>query len=169
MGYSFCFFFSAHLSPDSTPLDLSPNMEPCDALSQEAPRFPLKAVTKLEEVEEMEEMGEEEEEKGPQSSSLLSDPDRAADREAVAVTLVTMDMTKAPAPGSWPMTLLAGEGGGGADMRRMPRKKQRKKPREDEKICRVCGDKALAHNFDAITCESCKAFFRRNALRSEVG
>lgn len=31
-------------------------------------------------------------------------------------------------------------------------------------MCGVCGDKALGHNFNAITCESCKAFFRRNAL-----
>lgn len=34
----------------------------------------------------------------------------------------------------------------------------------DTKICGVCGDKALGHNFNALTCESCKAFFRRNAL-----
>jgi len=32
-------------------------------------------------------------------------------------------------------------------------------------VCGVCGDKALGNNFNAITCESCKAFFRRNALR----
>lgn len=32
------------------------------------------------------------------------------------------------------------------------------------KVCSVCGDKALGYNFNAITCESCKAFFRRNAL-----
>lgn len=32
------------------------------------------------------------------------------------------------------------------------------------KVCGVCGDKALGHNFNALTCESCKAFFRRNAL-----
>ena len=31
------------------------------------------------------------------------------------------------------------------------------------KICVVCNDKALSCNFGAITCESCKAFFRRNA------
>ncbi|ELU05476.1 hypothetical protein CAPTEDRAFT_119973, partial [Capitella teleta] len=31
------------------------------------------------------------------------------------------------------------------------------------KTCGVCGDKALGYNFDAISCESCKAFFRRNA------
>ncbi|XP_043654248.1 nuclear hormone receptor HR96 [Drosophila teissieri] len=32
------------------------------------------------------------------------------------------------------------------------------------KNCAVCGDKALGYNFNAVTCESCKAFFRRNAL-----
>ena len=33
------------------------------------------------------------------------------------------------------------------------------------KVCLVCGDKALGYNFNAISCESCKAFFRRNAFR----
>ena len=37
-----------------------------------------------------------------------------------------------------------------------------------KKICSVCGDKALGYNFNALTCESCKAFFRRNALRNKV-
>ena len=32
-----------------------------------------------------------------------------------------------------------------------------------EKICQVCGDKALAHHFGTLACETCKAFFRRNA------
>ena len=32
-----------------------------------------------------------------------------------------------------------------------------------DKICLVCGDKALGYNFNAVSCESCKAFFRRNA------
>lgn len=32
-----------------------------------------------------------------------------------------------------------------------------------DKICLVCGDRALGYNFNAISCESCKAFFRRNA------
>lgn len=36
------------------------------------------------------------------------------------------------------------------------------------KKCAVCGDKALGYNFNAITCESCKAFFRRNALKTKV-
>ena len=36
------------------------------------------------------------------------------------------------------------------------------------KICAVCGDKALGYNFGAMTCESCKAFFRRNALSNKV-
>ena len=31
------------------------------------------------------------------------------------------------------------------------------------KQCRVCGDRAVNHNFGQLTCESCKAFFRRNA------
>lgn len=49
------------------------------------------------------------------------------------------------------------EGGGGR-----PRKAK------DTKICGVCGDKALGYNFDAISCESCKAFFRRNAHKGVV-
>lgn len=35
-------------------------------------------------------------------------------------------------------------------------------------ICRICGDIARGLNFDVITCMSCKAFFRRNALRPNV-
>ncbi|CAF1226951.1 unnamed protein product [Rotaria magnacalcarata] len=31
--------------------------------------------------------------------------------------------------------------------------------------CGVCGAPALGYNFDQITCESCKTFFRRNAFR----
>lgn len=42
-----------------------------------------------------------------------------------------------------------------------------KPPRPDTKICSVCGDSALGYNFDAVTCESCKAFFRRNALKNK--
>lgn len=36
------------------------------------------------------------------------------------------------------------------------------------KVCSVCGDSALGYNFNALTCESCKAFFRRNALKDKV-
>jgi hypothetical protein len=36
------------------------------------------------------------------------------------------------------------------------------------KVCGVCGDKAFGYNFNAVTCESCKAFFRRNALKNKV-
>jgi len=39
---------------------------------------------------------------------------------------------------------------------------------KEDKICGVCGDKALGFNFDAISCESCKAFFRRNAPKGPV-
>ncbi|CAF5051802.1 unnamed protein product, partial [Rotaria sp. Silwood1] len=31
--------------------------------------------------------------------------------------------------------------------------------------CIVCNGRAFGYNFDRISCESCKAFFRRNALR----
>ncbi|CAF3964555.1 unnamed protein product, partial [Rotaria sp. Silwood1] len=34
--------------------------------------------------------------------------------------------------------------------------------------CCVCGGPAYGYNFDQITCESCKAFFRRNAFRDMV-
>lgn len=36
-----------------------------------------------------------------------------------------------------------------------------------DKICLVCGDRALGYNFNAMSCESCKAFFRRNAFKVE--
>ncbi|KAK7499871.1 hypothetical protein BaRGS_00008962 [Batillaria attramentaria] len=36
-----------------------------------------------------------------------------------------------------------------------------------DKLCLVCGDKALGYNFNAISCESCKAFFRRNAHKGK--
>ena len=34
--------------------------------------------------------------------------------------------------------------------------------------CRVCGGPANGYHFDQLCCESCKAFFRRNALRDLV-
>ena len=37
-----------------------------------------------------------------------------------------------------------------------------------DKLCLVCGDKALGYNFNAVSCESCKAFFRRNAFKVSV-
>ncbi|CAF2104914.1 unnamed protein product [Rotaria magnacalcarata] len=40
------------------------------------------------------------------------------------------------------------------------------KRQKDISPCYVCGAKAHGYNFDQITCESCKAFFRRNALKS---
>ena len=39
---------------------------------------------------------------------------------------------------------------------------------KEDRVCGVCGDKALGCNFDAVSCESCKAFFRRNALKDKV-
>ena len=43
------------------------------------------------------------------------------------------------------------------------------KREKGNKLCMVCGDKALGYNFNALTCESCKAFFRRNALKNKEG
>ena len=68
-----------------------------------------------------------------------------------------------PSPGSsshfWmPPGMTPGPGSDGG----RPRKNK------DSKICGVCGDKALGYNFDAISCESCKAFFRRNAQKGVV-
>jgi len=34
--------------------------------------------------------------------------------------------------------------------------------------CAVCDASATGYNFDQVTCESCKTFFRRNALRDMV-
>jgi hypothetical protein len=42
-----------------------------------------------------------------------------------------------------------------------------KKPKSDLN-CVVCDSPANGYNFDAVTCESCKAFFRRNAFRPIV-
>lgn len=35
-------------------------------------------------------------------------------------------------------------------------------------ICQVCGNKARCFNYGAITCLSCRAFFRRHGIRSKV-
>ena len=46
---------------------------------------------------------------------------------------------------------------------------ERKQPKlVTNKICLVCGDAALGKNFGAVSCESCKAFFRRNALKVRI-
>ncbi|XP_064651068.1 vitamin D3 receptor-like isoform X2 [Lineus longissimus] len=43
-----------------------------------------------------------------------------------------------------------------------------KQPKKN-KICLVCGDRAIGCNFGVISCESCKAFFRRMAFRTIRG
>ncbi|XP_054155891.1 nuclear hormone receptor HR96-like [Oppia nitens] len=37
---------------------------------------------------------------------------------------------------------------------------------DSTKICIICGDHSSGYHFGAITCESCKSFFRRNALKN---
>ncbi|CAG2116110.1 unnamed protein product [Medioppia subpectinata] len=36
-----------------------------------------------------------------------------------------------------------------------------------DKICLICGDGAIGKNFGAVSCETCKAFFRRNAAKRD--
>jgi ribosomal protein L37E len=59
--------------------------------------------------------------------------------------------------------LAVADGGSGSSTNFSPMEK-----RPATKICRVCGDKAYSYNFNVITCESCKAFFRRNANKEKV-
>ncbi|CAF1103314.1 unnamed protein product [Adineta ricciae] len=51
-----------------------------------------------------------------------------------------------------------------AEAQSLPAKKQK----TGTLTCVVCSSPANGYNFDAITCESCKAFFRRNALKDSV-
>jgi hypothetical protein len=43
-----------------------------------------------------------------------------------------------------------------------------KKLKTGSLTCVVCGATANGYNFDVISCESCKAFFRRNAFKDPV-
>jgi ribosomal protein L37AE/L43A len=56
----------------------------------------------------------------------------------------------------------------------MENKTKRRKQQEQEKhfsqsgFCQVCDDKASIVNYGALTCQSCKTFFRRNGFHPEV-
>ena len=45
---------------------------------------------------------------------------------------------------------------------------QQRNPFIGRSLCVVCGDRARGCNFGAITCASCKEFFRRNAFKVKV-
>ena len=54
----------------------------------------------------------------------------------------------------------------GSDSMQKKQAEQQASGSKSELLCVVCGASANGYNFDAITCESCKAFFRRNAFRN---
>ena len=54
------------------------------------------------------------------------------------------------------------------DYEQPPRRNGSTRRAEKNLMCNVCDGLAHGYNFDTITCESCKAFFRRNALRPNV-
>ncbi|XP_041368868.1 nuclear hormone receptor HR96-like [Gigantopelta aegis] len=55
-----------------------------------------------------------------------------------------------------------------SDLKLKKEQKRRPKPKDGTMLlCVVCGDRALGYNFDVVSCESCKAFFRRNALKAK--
>ena len=56
----------------------------------------------------------------------------------------------------------------GQDSWEKERPLRRKRRVKGQKICGVCGDLAQSHNFGTLTCETCKAFFRRNAFKQKV-
>ena len=66
-----------------------------------------------------------------------------------------------PHGGSSPSQMIGGSAAAAAAAARARKNKE-------DKTCGVCGDRALGYNFDAISCESCKAFFRRNAPKGLV-
>lgn len=43
------------------------------------------------------------------------------------------------------------------------------KMKDGDLSCVICEDIAIGFNYDALTCASCKAFFRRNAKHNPVG
>ncbi|CAF1601218.1 unnamed protein product [Didymodactylos carnosus] len=45
---------------------------------------------------------------------------------------------------------------------------KKKKVKDGSLICVICGSPANGYNFGAIACESCKAFYRRNARKNPV-
>ena len=50
----------------------------------------------------------------------------------------------------------------------LPSKNNNKTTSTKLNCCLVCGDEARFNNYGALSCLSCKTFFRRNGFRPEV-
>ena len=49
-----------------------------------------------------------------------------------------------------------------------PSESKKKSTRKMNNTCVVCGDGAMINNYGAMSCFSCRTFFRRNALPNKV-
>ncbi len=74
-----------------------------------------------------------------------------------------------PTTPSTPGSQTSSSGGGGHSPSHSPTgtsgQQQQRNPFIGRSACVVCGDRARGCNFGAITCASCKEFFRRNAFK----
>lgn len=67
-----------------------------------------------------------------------------------------------------PISVVTSGSGGGSQQNSHAPQSVRRNPFLNHSQCAVCGDKARGCNFGAITCASCKEFFRRNAFKLNV-
>ena len=93
----------------------------------------------------------------------VSEVDQLRDQEALSPA--TLHLVKMAGSSDETENFVYGEGGPGLEGEGATRKRPKMK---HSKTCGVCGDRALGYNFNAVTCESCKAFFRRNAFKETV-
>ncbi|KAL8620638.1 hypothetical protein ACOMHN_029528 [Nucella lapillus] len=90
-----------------------------------------------------------------------------ASSSAVTLPFIKGDPTESPPPyHAQAQNAFPGlEEDGGQEAWDKDKPLRRKRRMKGQKTCTVCGDLAQSHNFGALTCETCKAFFRRNAFK----